>query len=197
MADKAPLAEREASIREQLEAEVVPPAGSIAMRDRGKAASTDAEIARRRKIARATRGNMHAARDPIRALVKRGKLLFADDDRPAVEAGERLREDLRRDRPDPSAAENALIDAAGLSLMIAGVAWTHIARSGFVRVTKDGTEAVNPAVAAAMKALGEMRQALSTLGLSRRAKSVRLEDLFQPPAPTPPVIDVTPETKSE
>jgi hypothetical protein len=193
MADKAPLAEREPEIRERLEADVVPPPGTVARRDRGLAPTVDAEIARRRKIAKAVRGNLHAARDPVRALVKRGKLLFADDDRPAVEAGERLREDLRRDRPDPSAAEAALIDGAGLSLMIAGVAWTHIARSGFVRVTKDGTEAVNPAVAAAMKALGEMRQALSTLGLSRRAKSVRLEDLFLPPAPTAPVIDVTPE----
>ena len=82
-----------------------------------------------------------------------------------------------------------MIDAAGLSLMIAGIGWMHIARSGFMRATKDGTEAVNPAVASAMKALGEMRQALSTLGLARRAKNVTIESLFSQPAASP-VIEI-------
>lgn len=202
MPDKPLLEERADAVLEELQRVDVEALTPAERQARGQALDPERELLRRRKIAKASRGNMRRATDPVAALVKRARLLYADEDRPALEIGERLRDDLLRDRGgDPSAAESALVNAASMAMTVAGVAWLHVARAGLVRQGKSGDE-VHPAVGAALKALGEMRQALCALGLKRQAKSVRIEDLFTPAAsnPTAPIIDVTPapaEAKDE
>lgn len=84
----------------------------------GQEKTAEGEVRRRENVRAATRGNLRAAKNAMALLVRRGLLLHGEEDRPAVEVAERLKEDLVSDLGGASeitAAQHAIVQSAGSS----------------------------------------------------------------------------------